>query len=413
MRSDGAAGGGWSPYDEDEVAIRARDAMADRLLKDKILTSPLLERAVRMVPRGVFVPPGTPLRTTYDPYQALETTTGRPGEVPALPDVSVQVKMVERSRLRPGGSALQIGSGGYSAALLAEVVGPAGRIVSVDLDDKATQHTAARLQAAGYGDRVTLVCGDAEDVRPEGPFDAVIVTAAVWDIAPAWRRLLAEMGRLVVPLRMNQVTRIVTFRHVGDHLASTAAFDAAFAPMRGADAHEDRQVILRTRYGYSVRLRFDEQQVPDIALLDAVLATDRAERPSGVTAGGGDSFASLALWMACHLPGFCSVHADDSVVLGERWLGWGLVRGDSFAYLATSTLPKARFELVVRGYGPHAEQVTDVIIEQIKGWDRAPRRVRPRFAYWPVGTEPRQLAPGTAVLAKNHGLLTVSWPAVG
>lgn len=59
----------------------------------------------------------------------------------------------------------------------------------------------------------------------------------------------AAGGRLLVPSRMNQCTRLIAFRHVEDHLASTSAFGAPFAPMRGAGAHQDRQSILGTRYG--------------------------------------------------------------------------------------------------------------------------------------------------------------------
>jgi protein-L-isoaspartate(D-aspartate) O-methyltransferase len=42
--------------------------------------------------------------------------------------------MIEQSELGPGMSVLEIGSGGCNAALLAEVVGPAGHVVSVDVD---------------------------------------------------------------------------------------------------------------------------------------------------------------------------------------------------------------------------------------------------------------------------------------
>ena len=52
--------------------------------------------------------------------------------------------------------------------------------------------------------------GDGEHGAPgQGPFDAIIATAGAWDIPPSWTAQLADGGTLVVPLRMNGVTRVI------------------------------------------------------------------------------------------------------------------------------------------------------------------------------------------------------------
>jgi hypothetical protein len=74
-----------------------------------------------------------------------------------------------------------------------------------------------------------------------------------------------------------------------------------------------------------------------MSLLDGVLATERTEVWSGVTIKHGVSFADLHLWFASFLPGFCKLAADKGTDLAterKSWFPFGVVRGDSFAYLA-------------------------------------------------------------------------------
>jgi protein-L-isoaspartate(D-aspartate) O-methyltransferase len=45
---------------------------------------------------------------------------------------------------------LEVGSGGVNAALLAEIAGPSGLVVSIDIDPEITRRALACLDAAGY-----------------------------------------------------------------------------------------------------------------------------------------------------------------------------------------------------------------------------------------------------------------------
>ncbi len=115
---------------------------------------------------------------------------------------------------------LEIGSGGYNAALLRELVGPSGSVTTVDIDPDVTDRARACLEAVGYGD-VTVVCADAERrIDPGRTWDLIIVTAGAWDIPPAWIGQLARNGTLVVPLRTFGMTRSWALRRAGDRLVS-------------------------------------------------------------------------------------------------------------------------------------------------------------------------------------------------
>jgi protein-L-isoaspartate(D-aspartate) O-methyltransferase len=260
---------------------------------------------------------------------------------------------------------------------------------------------------------------DAENPLPglDEPADAILVTVGAWDLAPAWLEHLTDRGAIVVPLRMNGVTRSIGFRRDGDHLVSTSAEVCGFVPMQGEGAHDDRIFLLPDRNGHHIKLRFDGDVSGDMSRLDGVLATERTEVWSGLTINHGVSFADLHLWFAGFLPGFCKLTVDEGTDLAterKSWFPFGVVRGDSFAYLAVRpALEGAGVEFGARAYGAHGQTAAEAMVEQIQAWDHHTRRcdgdVEPLFAYWPTDAQRPEFGRDTAVLAKTHGVVTISW----
>lgn len=403
-----------------ERAVELREALVRELRSAGMITSDVVEAAFRTVPRHEFVPPGTPLEQVYAIDHSVATKRDEHGAiVSSVSAAYIQVRMIEQAQLCPGANVLEVGSGGYNAALLAEVVGPEGQVVSVDIDPEVIDRARALLEAAGYGDRVTVLQADAEHGLPgTGQFDAIIVTAGAWDIPPAWRDQLSGNGTLVVPLRMNGITRTIAFRREGDHLVSTSAEVAGFVPMQGDGQHPEQVVALTDATGHQVKLRFDEQAPEEPGLLEGVLTRGRAEVWSGVTIEHGVSFADLHLWFASRMAGFCKLAAEEGTELAADRKGWfpfGVVRGDSFALLAVRpALAGTGVEFGARGYGPHGEAAASAMVEQVLAWDRSARRgPAPTFAFWPASSDPSQFPAGAAALKKVHGVVTIVWPAAG
>lgn len=112
--------------------------------------------------------------------------------------------MLEAARIQAGHRVLEIGSGGYNAALLAQLVGPTCHVTTLDIDPAVTDRALRFLPQAGY-DHVSVVTADAEHlsagVVPDGGFDAIVVTVDTWDLP--WIDALAEGGSLVAPLRLH------------------------------------------------------------------------------------------------------------------------------------------------------------------------------------------------------------------
>ncbi|KAA9382066.1 methyltransferase domain-containing protein [Microbispora cellulosiformans] len=183
--------------------------MVDKLRDwGNVRTGPV-EAATRAVPRHVFVPSVT-LEQAYglDSVVTHRDENGR--AISSASDPGVVGAMLEQLDARPGHRILEIGAGtGYNAALLAELAGPTGQVTTVDIGAGIAAGARRGLGAAGY-DRVRVVHGDGEAGHPEhAPYDRIIVTAGAWDVPPAWREQLAPNGRLVVPLRIQGVTRSV------------------------------------------------------------------------------------------------------------------------------------------------------------------------------------------------------------
>lgn len=94
------------------------------------------------------------------------------------PDQAVLVRLLLRAVAAR--RVLEIGTFlGLSALVMADAVGPDGRIVCLDRSDEWTSHARALWEEAGVADRIELRLGDAHDtVRAlGGSFDAVLIDA--------------------------------------------------------------------------------------------------------------------------------------------------------------------------------------------------------------------------------------------
>ena len=102
----------------------------------------------------------------------------------------------------PGERLLEIGFGtGHVLVELARAVGPAGRVFGIDLSENMLGQARARLERENLADRVTLACGDAENLPyPADSLDGVFMcfTLELFD-TPEIPRVLAQCQRVLRP----------------------------------------------------------------------------------------------------------------------------------------------------------------------------------------------------------------------
>ena len=401
--------------DQNEYVDGLVEMMIAELRTINALRSPTVEAAMRAVPRHVFAP-GVNLPEVYAPRTAVVTITdahGLPTSSVSAPEI--QAFMLEQARIEPGMRVLEIGSGGYNAALVAELVGPTGLVTTMDIDADVTDRATRFLAEAGYG-QVRVVHGDAAAPLPGGPWDRVIVTVGTWDIPPSWIDQLSPQGRLVVPMRMRGITRSLALQRVGDHLRADSARVCGFVAAQGQAGHDERLILL---HGDDIGLRFDDDNIPtDVHRLDGALASPRHTTWADVTVGRGEPFDSLELVLAAGLPGFCLLAAIGPSVTeykirdqDETHFRMAHVAGDAFAYLVVRPCGDGRFQLGAAAFGGHDRaRAAEAMAAHITDWDRRrPDAVDPDITIWPRET-PDAALPAGAVLDKIHRRIVLTWP---
>lgn len=105
--------------------------------------------------------------------------------------------MTELAAVPADGVALEIGTGsGYQAAILAQL---ARKVCTVEIVQPLAVTSALVLHELGYGN-VDVRIGDGYQGWPEcGPFDVIIVTAAIAEIPPPLLEQLKVGGKIVMP----------------------------------------------------------------------------------------------------------------------------------------------------------------------------------------------------------------------
>jgi protein-L-isoaspartate(D-aspartate) O-methyltransferase len=143
------------------------------------------------VPRHEFVP--LPLRGNA--YANRPQPIGH-GQTISQP--YIVAAMTDLLAIEPGHSVLEIGTGsGYQAVVLAEM----GAVVSsIEIVEPLAREAAERLRHLGYQRIKTRVGDGYHGWSEQGPFDAIIVTAAAGHVPPPLVRQLKPGGRMVIPV---------------------------------------------------------------------------------------------------------------------------------------------------------------------------------------------------------------------
>lgn len=371
--------------------------------------SPEVAKALAKVPRHLFVP-GVPLEAAYAANDAVVIKRDADGSaMSSLSAAHIQAVMLEQAGIEPGMRVMEVGSGGYNAALIQELVGATGRVTTVDIDPEITRRARECLDGAGYG-AVDVVLADAEGGAADStPYDRIIVTTAVWDLPPAWVEQLAPDGRIVVPLRMRGLTRSVAFDRDNTELASRSYRLCGFVPVQGDGAHEQQVISL----GEGVGLRVDDD-APD---LDLAALREAASRPGTETWPGiiYDLPDELELFLMTATRHAVMLHATKARVdSGDFAASAGrgvpaLIRGGSFAYRARRRTGDGRLESGVIAHGPDAAAVAEEYAALLRRWADSYRyRGAASIRYVLPAADAPQLADG--LIAKRHGSVVVCWP---
>jgi protein-L-isoaspartate(D-aspartate) O-methyltransferase len=442
---------------------RMRDRMvAEVTAAGRPVSAPVTE-ALRVVARHLFLP-GMPPEVAYrdDAIVTRRGPDGQPTSSSSQP--TIMAIMLDQLGLEPGQRVLEIGAGtGYNAALMKYLVGPSGTVVTVDLDQDVAREAAAHLAAAGYPE-VTVAAGDGAEGYPAGaPYDRVIATVGVSDLAPAWLDQLRPDGRIVVPLDLRGSQRSIAFERASEAgvaggapgaddvpgvWQSRSVVPCGFMRMRGSLAGPERTQVIGGHHELSLTL-------PDSRSVDLATLAGNLEAPGGpaaeqatrVLAGPAQLFDGLGLWLALHEPrlgvlsdsgetGATALLRAPTSLHGQHVTAGVFDQAGSFAVLARpenyppepdgaagppADPPAGRpgrrgpraappFEISVLGYGPDGVALTAGLAALLEAWDAAGRPGTRNFgvrAYPGGASDGAGPGEGESVLVRPHTTFVV------
>ncbi|WP_269582191.1 protein-L-isoaspartate(D-aspartate) O-methyltransferase [Roseibium sp. Sym1] len=160
--------------------------------------------AIERVPRRLFLPArhhGLAYEDTALPIECGQTITA-----PSLVAFAVQALGLSKDH-----AVLEIGTGsGYQAAIMGHL---AARVETLDRFSTLTTLATRRFEALRLESVRARQSDGLEGFKQKGPFDRIIVTAAVESIPDCWVQQLKPGGLLIAPVgQMNQVQSLIKFQ---------------------------------------------------------------------------------------------------------------------------------------------------------------------------------------------------------
>jgi protein-L-isoaspartate(D-aspartate) O-methyltransferase len=158
---------------------------------------------------------------------------------------SFVLRMLDMLQLEPGQRVFELGAGsGWNAALIGHLVGPEGRVYSLELIPEMAQAAAATMETLGIKN-VNVIEGDAGEGYASGaPYDRAIFTAGAYDLPRPFFEQIKEGGLLLIVIKSGgggDTLFLLQKRH--DHFESLEGLPCGFVQMRGKYQLEDLKPV--------------------------------------------------------------------------------------------------------------------------------------------------------------------------
>jgi len=205
-----------------------RRRMVRRLVAGGYIRTREVEGAMTAVPREMFLPPDI----AGEAYVDSPMPIGMGQTISAPHMVAI---MEEELELAPGLKVLEIGAGsGYHAAVTAELVGPGGRVVSVERIPELVDYARANISKSGYSGQVEVVLGDGSKGIPEmAPFDRIFVACGAPGVPEPLTDQLAEGGVMLVPVGSRYCQDLIKVRKRKGKVTRESRGGCIFVPLIG------------------------------------------------------------------------------------------------------------------------------------------------------------------------------------
>ena len=170
-----------------------REKLIEKLKKELNLSDKVV-KAMKKVPRHLFIPPAY----RNEAYIDSPLPIGKGQTISAPHMVAIMCELLD---LKEGDKVLEIGTGcGYHAAVVAEIVGKNGKVISIERIPELAEMARRNLKALGYDNVIVIVGDGSKGYEKEAPYDKIYVTASAPKIPEPLIEQLKPGGRLVIPV---------------------------------------------------------------------------------------------------------------------------------------------------------------------------------------------------------------------
>ena len=171
--------------------------LINNLIKENWLRSPEIIEAFKKIKRSDFLPED--VKDLAELNEAIPIGYGQTISQPL-----VVAFMLELLQLEEGEKILDVGSGsGWTTALLAEIVGEKGKIISIELIPELKEFGEKNVAKYDFVKKGTVefICADgSKGYKKEASFDKILASASAEKLPLAWKEQLKINGKIVTPI---------------------------------------------------------------------------------------------------------------------------------------------------------------------------------------------------------------------
>lgn len=156
-------------------------------------------------------------------------------QISTLSQQSLVLVMIELLELEKGHKVFELGAAsGFNAALMGHIVGPAGKVVSVEIISELIQNARDAVQQLGLT-QVEIIKGDGGyGFEKEAPYDRAMFTAGANDLPGPFYKQIKNGGRLLLVLKnRGGAATLILFVKRKDHFESVFSMLCDFVPVTG------------------------------------------------------------------------------------------------------------------------------------------------------------------------------------
>jgi len=195
-----------------------------------------LLKAFEAIPREIFVPPKFQSQA-YDDHP-----------LPTLREQSISqpttiMLMLQALGLKEGEKVFEVGAGvGYQAALIAEVIGEKGKLVTTEIIPELVYIAQKHLRSLGFRNATILEADGSEGYEVAAPYDRIIITAACQAIPQPLVDQLREGGVIIAPVGDIETQMMVKGTKINENLEFEFLGTFCFVPMKGKYGFKEEEI---------------------------------------------------------------------------------------------------------------------------------------------------------------------------